>query len=170
MWGQNTTEDNLLNPLGSLLGRRFPKDCQYLLPACKQAITAGQVGLKGVSTCHQRVCTWTCMIVLHLQVCITWRAGESQGPSLPGGQRREKKQETRAGPGPPQQHQNVGCSSIWWTASPAQVSPSSFGHHTEKTHPKSWSLWLCLPSHHWETEPGDAASSQGLECPSTSEC
>lgn len=71
-------------------------------------------GLMGVSTYHQSIRT--------RRACLSFKC------ALPGGLGKarsrlarlgkEKKQETRAGPGPPQQHQNVGCSSTWWTASP----------------------------------------------------
>lgn len=90
----------------------------------------------GVSTCHKSICTQ--------RACLSFTCAVPGGlgkARVPPCQDREKKQETRAGPGPPRQHQNVGCSSTWWTASPpSQVSPSPFGHHTETKRPQLMAL------------------------------
>lgn len=94
----------------------------------------------GVSTCHQSICT--------RRACLSFTCAVPGGlgkARVPPCQDREKKQETRAGPGPPRQHQNVGCSSTWWTASPPPKCHQVPLATTRKLGAPS--SWLCLPCH-----------------------
>lgn len=94
-------------------------------------------------------------------VCVL--PGGLQKARIPPCQGREKQLETRAGPGPPQQQQKTwGAAPPGGQRGPPQVSSDPFGHHTGRRCPKSWSLWLCLPCHHWDTEPGDGSLTPGF--------
>lgn len=89
----------------------------------------------------------------------------------PLSQGREKHQESRAGPEPPQQQQNAGCSSTWWAAIlPASVAGSP---RPPAPGPKNRSLRFCLP-HHWGISGNrgerPAASLQGSNCSSAWGC
>lgn len=89
----------------------------------------------------------------------------------PLSQGRKKHQESRAGPEPPQQQQNAGCSSTWWAAIlPASVAGSP---RPPAPGPKNRSLRFCLP-HHWGISGNrgerPAASLQGSNCSSAWGC
>lgn len=71
----------------SLLGRRFPKDYVniHCLPASRQLLLGKWAdGDQHLPPEHTHM---TCMLAL--QVCITWRAGESQVPALQARERKE---------------------------------------------------------------------------------